>query len=128
MSRHAVSIEIDGQVGVLDHAALHVERRERRAELQRDLELLSIFIAAGVGLEGLQFVLERFDGVCHRCRLMQREAAGAKAAKAVVAIAIGARIETVVARGDELYICPQPCSLTDSVRAQQPIFLSSSDV
>ena len=65
MSRHAVSVEIDGQIGVLHDTTLHVERRERRAELQRDLKLLSIFIAAGVGLEGLELVLELLDGVGH---------------------------------------------------------------
>ena len=84
MGRHAVAVQIDGQIGVLDHAPLHVERRERRAELQRDLELLSIFIAAGVGLQRLELVLELLDGVGHRYRSMRRWRAGAKAAKAML--------------------------------------------
>ena len=65
MSRHAVAVEIDGQIGVLHDTTLHVERRERRAELQRYFQLLAVLVAAGVGLEGLELVLELLNRVRH---------------------------------------------------------------
>ena len=81
MGRDAVAVQVDGQVGVLDDAALHIECRERRAELQRDLELLAVLIAAGVGLEGLEFVLQRSMVSAIVCRSARRRRAGAKAVK-----------------------------------------------